>query len=137
NLPIQRAAQHRANPTPAERLLWSLLRAKQCGAWFRRQHVLGEFIVDFVALTPRLVVEGAGSAHRTRATADAGGTAGSLARAIASCVSPTRRRSPTLRRSPRAFVRRRPLSPRNARSEPLRRNEGPVQRASPQTRSQI
>ncbi|MCB9608327.1 MAG: DUF559 domain-containing protein [Polyangiaceae bacterium] len=71
NLLLQRAAQHRANPTPAERQLWSLLRAKQCGAWFRRQHVLGEFIVDFVALTPRLVVEVDGSAHRTRATADA------------------------------------------------------------------
>lgn len=71
NLLLQRAAQHRANPTPAERLLWSLLRAKRCGAWFRRQHVLGEFIVDFVALTPRLVVEVDGSAHRARATADA------------------------------------------------------------------
>ncbi|MEZ4233550.1 MAG: endonuclease domain-containing protein [Polyangiaceae bacterium] len=71
HLLLQRAAQHRANPTPAERQLWSLLRAKQQGAWFRRQHVLGEFIVDFVALTPRLVVEVDGSAHRTRATADA------------------------------------------------------------------
>ena len=71
NLLLQRAAQHRANPTPAERVLWSLLRAKQCGAWFRRQHVLGEFMVDFVALTPRVVVEVDGSAHRSRATADA------------------------------------------------------------------
>ena len=38
HLLLQRAAQHRASPTPAERLLWSLLRAKECGAWLGCPH---------------------------------------------------------------------------------------------------
>jgi len=71
NLLIQRAAQHRASPTPAERALWSALRGKQLGAWFRRQYVLGEYIVDFVALTPRLVLEVDGDSHRLRPVSDA------------------------------------------------------------------
>jgi len=71
NLLIQRAAQHRASPTPAERALWSALRGKQLGAWFRRQYVLGPYIVDFVALTPRLVVEVDGDSHRFRPASDA------------------------------------------------------------------
>ncbi len=71
NLLTQRAAQHRASPTPAERALWSALRGKQLGVWFRRQYVLGPYIVDFVALTPRLVIEVDGDSHRVRPVSDA------------------------------------------------------------------
>jgi very-short-patch-repair endonuclease len=57
-------ARHmRQNPTPAERLLWRALRGEQTGVYFRRQHVLGNFIVDFVSLEHRLVIEVDGDIH--------------------------------------------------------------------------
>ena len=51
--------------------MWFAVRGKQLGAWFRRQYVLGEYIVDFVALTPRLVLEVDGDSHRLRPVSDA------------------------------------------------------------------
>ncbi|OWY22467.1 DUF559 domain-containing protein [Sphingobacteriales bacterium UPWRP_1] len=48
----------RANPTPAEALLWTHLSNKQCcGLKFRRQHPLLYFIADFYCFEIRLVVE--------------------------------------------------------------------------------
>ncbi|MGH8653168.1 MAG: endonuclease domain-containing protein, partial [Gammaproteobacteria bacterium] len=42
----------------AEKRLWERLRKRQVGAYrFRRQHPLGRYIVDFVCLEARLVVE--------------------------------------------------------------------------------
>ena len=66
------AAQNRAAPTASEARLWSALSAGKLGVAFRRQVVLGNrFIVDFVALRVRLVVEVDGSYHAQRAAADA------------------------------------------------------------------
>ncbi len=47
-------------------MLWRELRDRRCGGVkFRRQHVLGgSYIVDFVALSERLVVEVDGGVHR-------------------------------------------------------------------------
>jgi very-short-patch-repair endonuclease len=54
----------RRNMTDAERLLWSRLRAKQLsGHRFRRQHPIGPYIVDFVCLESRLIVEVDGGQH--------------------------------------------------------------------------
>jgi very-short-patch-repair endonuclease len=54
----------RSNPTDSERLLWSMLRAHRFAAFkFRRQHVIAPYIVDFVCLDRRLVVEADGSQH--------------------------------------------------------------------------
>ncbi len=52
--------------TRSEALLWKELQARRCcGVKFRRQHVLaGSYIVDFVALSERLVVEVDGGVHR-------------------------------------------------------------------------
>ena len=59
-----RAKQLRMNSTDAERLLWRVLRSRQlAGHKFRRQQALGGFIVDFVCLEKRLVVEVDGGQH--------------------------------------------------------------------------
>ena len=50
--------------TYPERILWSRLRANQMdGHKFRRQHALGSYIVDFVCLSARLVIEIDGDTH--------------------------------------------------------------------------
>lgn len=43
--------------TPAEVAVWERLRRSQLGVRFRRQHPIGRFIVDFVSLSHRLVIE--------------------------------------------------------------------------------
>jgi very-short-patch-repair endonuclease len=54
----------RANPTEAERALWSILRAKRlAGFKFKRQMIIDWYIVDFVCLAERLIVEADGSHH--------------------------------------------------------------------------
>lgn len=54
----------RANPTPAEVRLWSVLRKRQrAGTRFRRQHPIGPFVVDFCAPRLKLVIEVDGSQH--------------------------------------------------------------------------
>jgi very-short-patch-repair endonuclease len=63
-LMLERAQELRANSTPAERRMWSLLRGKRlAGLKFRRQHVIGNYIVDFVCLPARLVIEVDGDSH--------------------------------------------------------------------------
>jgi very-short-patch-repair endonuclease len=59
-----RAKALRSNPTEAERILWQYLRLRQLGGHkFRRQQLLGNYIVDFVCLERRLVVEVDGGQH--------------------------------------------------------------------------
>ncbi len=53
----------RRRPTRSEALLWAALRRNRLGVHFRRQHVVGSFIVDFVCLTRKLVVEVDGGVH--------------------------------------------------------------------------
>ncbi|MDZ7315137.1 MAG: DUF559 domain-containing protein [candidate division KSB1 bacterium] len=54
----------RREQTEAENILWQRLRNRQLGVKFRRQHAIGEFIVDFVCLERRLVVEVDGGIHK-------------------------------------------------------------------------
>jgi ATP-dependent DNA helicase RecG len=49
--------------TDSERILWEQLKTKKFGVKFRRQHIIDTFIVDFVALSKRLVVEVDGKYH--------------------------------------------------------------------------
>ena len=59
-----RARELRENPTEAESVLWEQLRAKRLdGHKFRRQAVIGPYIVDFVCLRRLLVVEVDGNQH--------------------------------------------------------------------------
>jgi very-short-patch-repair endonuclease len=54
----------RGNQTIAERRLWQKLQAKRCAnRRFRRQFRLGPYIVDFICLSARLVVEVDGDSH--------------------------------------------------------------------------
>jgi len=49
--------------TEAERKLWRLLRNNQLGVHFRRQVPLGPYVLDFLCLPAKLVVELDGSQH--------------------------------------------------------------------------
>jgi very-short-patch-repair endonuclease len=60
----QRARALRGNQTDAEKLLWRHLRNRQLqGYKFRRQVPIGRYIVDFVCLSLKLVIELDGSQH--------------------------------------------------------------------------
>jgi very-short-patch-repair endonuclease len=71
-----RARQLRSNPTEAEKRLWSKLRLKQIdGHRFRRQVPIGAYVVDFVCLARRLIIEVDGGQHDSRASQDDARTA--------------------------------------------------------------
>jgi isobutyryl-CoA mutase len=53
----------RKQPTEAENILWEELRGHKSGYKFRRQHVIGTYIADFVCLKKGLVVEVDGPVH--------------------------------------------------------------------------
>jgi very-short-patch-repair endonuclease len=56
----------RNNLTPAEATLWKLLKSKQLeGRKFRRQHSVGNYILDFYCPAERLCVELDGAHHFT------------------------------------------------------------------------
>src|SRR5262249_4138160 len=54
----------RHQPTDAESRLWYQLRAHRFAGWkFKRQQPIGPYIVDFVCLSARLVIEVDGGQH--------------------------------------------------------------------------
>ena len=59
-----KAKEMRNRPTEAEKMLWNVLSNKGIDNYkFRRQHIIGEYIVDFVCLEKRLIIEVDGSIH--------------------------------------------------------------------------
>jgi len=61
---IRRARALRRRSPAAERLLWGLLRSRRLqGVKFRRQVPVGPYVVDFLCLERRLVVEADGPLH--------------------------------------------------------------------------
>lgn len=61
----------RKDSTDTEKVLWHCLRAKQiAGLKFRRQQPMGNFIVDFVCLEKRVVIECDGGQHAFQAEKD-------------------------------------------------------------------
>ena len=75
-MPSERARALRRNATDAERKLWSALRRRAVdGHRFRRQHPLGRYIVDFVSLESRLIIEVDGGQHDFQAQQDEARTA--------------------------------------------------------------
>jgi very-short-patch-repair endonuclease len=61
---IERARQMRAEPTPAEALLWKKLRKRQLGGLkFRRQHIIHYSIVDIYCPRVKLAIEIDGPVH--------------------------------------------------------------------------
>jgi very-short-patch-repair endonuclease len=65
-----RAREMRLSPTLSEARLWQALRGSRLGVAFRRQAVIGDYIVDFLAPAVSLVVEVDGGYHGRRCRAD-------------------------------------------------------------------
>jgi very-short-patch-repair endonuclease len=60
----KRARRLRSNPSATERTLWDRLRQRRLGGLkFRRQMPTGSYVLDFVCLRFRLVVEADGPFH--------------------------------------------------------------------------
>jgi very-short-patch-repair endonuclease len=59
-----KAKEMRNNPTHTEMVLWSYLKTKPFGYKFRRQHPLGNYIVDFFCYKLKLVIEADGRIHQ-------------------------------------------------------------------------
>jgi very-short-patch-repair endonuclease len=69
--PTLRSRELRNKATDAERKLWQHIRNRQlCGVRFNRQVPIGPFICDFVARTPKLIVELDGGQHAIRTVED-------------------------------------------------------------------
>jgi len=69
---LNRARELTKNPPEAERKLWAHLRLRQIGGYkFRRQHPLGPYIVDFVCIEKKLIVEVDGGQHDEKRSHDA------------------------------------------------------------------
>lgn len=67
----EHARRMRLSPTRSEEWLWRRLAGSRCGFAFRRQLVIGPFIVDFACTKVRLVVEVDGGYHEGRQRRDA------------------------------------------------------------------
>ncbi|WP_428897375.1 primosomal protein N' (replication factor Y) (superfamily II helicase) [Parelusimicrobium proximum] len=61
------ARQNRTSPTPQEHKIWNLLKNKLMGYKFRRQHPVGEYIVDFICVDKNLIIECDGGQHNDAA----------------------------------------------------------------------
>ena len=59
----QNARENRHNMTEAESALWQYIRSEQLGYKFLRQHVIGDYIVDFLCRKTNLIIEIDGEYH--------------------------------------------------------------------------
>ncbi len=67
----QKARLLRKQLTDTERLLWRYLRNRQLGSYkFRRQEIIGTYIVDFLCMETRLIIEADGGQHTENAAYD-------------------------------------------------------------------
>ncbi len=60
---IEFAREQRKEPTRAEEMLWEAVRRKQLGVRIRRQHPIGDFVLDFYCAEARLAIEVDGPVH--------------------------------------------------------------------------
>ena len=59
------------SPSLPKKIAWNMLRKSALGYKFRRQHVIESFIVDFICLEKKLIVEVDGAIHKNQQEADA------------------------------------------------------------------
>ncbi|HEZ3137256.1 TPA: DUF559 domain-containing protein [Neisseria meningitidis] len=72
----QRAKAMRQEMSGAEAKLWQHLQAGRLNGYkFRRQQPMGNYIVDFMCVTPKLIVEADGGQHTEQAAYDHARTA--------------------------------------------------------------
>jgi very-short-patch-repair endonuclease len=58
------ARDMRSDPSPAEKILWKLLRDRRlAGFKFRRQHPIGPYIADYFCAAALVVIEADGESH--------------------------------------------------------------------------
>ena len=57
------AKKNKQYPTEAEKMLWEYIRSEQLWFKFNRQHIVGDYIVDFICLEKGLVIEVDGGYH--------------------------------------------------------------------------
>lgn len=70
-MPTRNARRFRVEQTEAETALWKRLRNGQlCGVKFRRQHPVGPYTVDFVAIAERIIIELDGGQHALQQARD-------------------------------------------------------------------
>ncbi len=61
---LENAKSLRKNMTPEERILWKIFRNKNFyGFKFRRQTPIGIYIVDFLCINPKVIIELDGGQH--------------------------------------------------------------------------
>ena len=59
------AEENKNNPTKAELILWEQFKSKQLeGFKIRRQHIIGQYIADFICLPQNLIIEIDGKIHQ-------------------------------------------------------------------------
>ena len=69
---VERARQLRKKMTDTERFVWRRLRSRRFAEYkFRRQMAIGPYIVDFVCLEKRLILELDGGQHAQQVEYDA------------------------------------------------------------------
>ena len=62
---VERARELRKNQTPAEEILWEMVRDRRfLNLKFRRQHQIGDYIADFYCHDLKLIIELDGSVHK-------------------------------------------------------------------------
>lgn len=60
---LEKRRKLRENMTIPEKTLWGYIKEEQLGIKFRRQHSIGEYIVDFYSSKIKLVIEIDGESH--------------------------------------------------------------------------
>ena len=63
---LEYARENRKNATLAEQVLWEHLRNGALGVEFLRQHIIGDYIADFVSRHEGLIIEVDGGYHLER-----------------------------------------------------------------------
>src|SRR5690606_25371096 len=63
NLIKELQVKNKKNNTQAKQILWECLRGKKLDLKFRRQHIIDDFIVDFVCIEKNLIIEVDGGYH--------------------------------------------------------------------------
>jgi len=59
------AKKNRDNPTLAESFLWQNIKSKALGVKFQRQHIVYDYIADFICIEKKLIIEVDGGYHFT------------------------------------------------------------------------
>ena len=63
NLLKEYAKENRRHMTDAEKALWNIIRQPTCSYKFRRQHPIYDYIVDFICIEKKLIIEVDGAYH--------------------------------------------------------------------------